>query len=771
MWRLGLGALVCQAALAHEPGTLQGRVKDPTGSPLSGAVVEISGADLKAVLRTVTGADGSFGFRGLAKGRYLVQVKHPGGLGAQRTISTEDVHAATLEFILNASSATVEITGRLGPVNLSELDEPLNHLLGVADSASEGIVTPARLVRRPAQRPGTVLENIPGLVTSQHSGEGKANQYYLRGFNLDHGTDFSIWVAGVPVNLPSHAHGQGYSDLAFLIPELVRSLQFRKGPYAAEDGDFSAAGSARLAYVHALDRPFVELQGGSGGYRRGLFAGSVKAAGGDILGAVEVLGNEGPWVRPDAFRKANGVASFAWAAGEDRFDLTAMAYSGRWNATDQVPRRAVEHGLIGRFGSLDPTDGGASRRASLSGSWQRSEDSGSTRIEAYVLRYSLDLSSNFTFFLDDPVRGDQFQQRDRRTVWGLRASRRWSGSFGAALSDTEIGLQFREDDIAQVGLFHTQARRVLETVRDDAARQSATALYLQNKVQWSEQVRTTLGLRADRYRFDVRSRTPSNSGTETASLLSPKAGLVFGPWRDTELYLSAGWGFHSNDARGATLRVDPKTGDPARRATPIARARGCEFGLRSAFLPAWQATLALWRLDLGSELVFIGDAGGTEASRPSRRSGVEWSNEVQVTPRLFLDADLAWSRARFRDEAPAGNRIPGSVAQVATVGLAFRGSEGRQASLAFRHVGSRALVEDGGIRSKASNLLQGELRWQATDRLQVAAAVFNILDSKASDIDYFYASRLPGEGPEGVADVHTHPVEPRQLRLGLKFRF
>jgi hypothetical protein len=431
----------------------------------------------------------------------------------------------------------------------------------------------------------------------------------------------------------------------------------------------------------------------------------------------------------------------------------------------------VERGLIGRAGAIDPSDGGASRRASLSGSWQRAGDSGTTRLEAFVLRYQLELSSNFTYYLDDPVNGDQFQQRDRRVVSGLRASRRWSNALGEILSDTEAGFQVRNDNIAQVGLFHTKDRQVLDTIRDDSVLQSSTAFYVQNRIQWSGLVRTMAGLRGDRYRFEVRSRDPRNSGNATSGLLSPKAGLVLGPWKDTEVYLSAGWGFHSNDARGATLRVDPRTGARADRVTPIVRAKGYEVGVRSAFLPAWQTTLALWRLDLGSELVFSGDAGSTEPSRPSRRMGVEWTNEVQVTPGLFLDADLAWSSSRFRDGGPAGDRIPGSVGVVASLGLAFQASNAVQGNLRLRHVGARPLVEDGRVSSRASNLLQGEARWQATPSIQLTVSLFNALDSRASDIDYYYSSRLPGEDPRGVEDVHTHPVEPRQVRAGLKVRF
>ncbi|HET8716012.1 MAG TPA: TonB-dependent receptor, partial [Holophagaceae bacterium] len=586
---------------------------------------------------------------------------------------------------------------------------------------------------------------------------------YLRGFDLDHGTDLAVSLAGLPLNLPSNAHGQGYADLNPLIPELVRDIQYEKGPSFAEAGDFSAAGAVRVDYVHALDRPLVQVETGADGYRRFLAAGSIQAGQGDLLAAVELMGNEGPWVHPDGFRKANGLLRWSWAGATDTVELTAMAYSGRWNSSDQIPQRAVEEGVINRFGEINPTDGGSSRRQALLAAWRHAEAGGVTRVEAFLSTYALDLYSDFTYFLDDPVHGDQFHQHDRRTVSGLSASQRWSSAFLGHPMDTEAGLQVRTDNISGLSLSHTEARQELGTTLKDQVVQSTEGLYLENRIQWSAGFRTVLGLREDAAQFTVRSGTAAPGGQAHASITSPKASLVFGPWRDTELYLSCGQGFHSNDARGVVAPEDP--------ATPLVKARGEEIGLRSSLLPRWQATVAVWRLDLDSELTFGGDDGTTSPNRPSRRQGVEWSNEVHVTDRLTLNADLAWSTARFTVHDPIGDEVPQAIAGAAILGLSWKAMDTLRFSALDRWFGPRTLLEDGSVKSQASHLVQVQARWQATPSLALTLEVFNLFNAEASDIDYFYASRLPGEPASGVEDVHFHPAAPREWRLGMAWRF
>ena len=639
-------------------------------------------------------------------------------------------------------------------------------LAGEADAASQGTVDDEQLENRPLLRPAEVLEVVPGVVVTQHSGSGKANQYFLRGINLDHGTDFAVHVDGMPVNLPSHGHGQGYADLNFLIPELVEHIHYRKGPYYADEGDFSAAGAAHLHLKRSIEPGLADIKLGSYGYRRGLFGGNRSIEGGNLLGALELGRDDGPWQNPEKLRKVNGVLRYARGDDKNGFTLTGMAYASRWNSTDQIPLRALDAGRIDRFGAVDPTDGGRSSRYSLSTQWAKGDPDKSTRAGAYVIYSRLKLFSNFTYFLNDPVNGDQFEQVDRRTIAGGEASHTWHTPFGGREIEHTMGIQLRNDNVAEVGLHDTVARQRRSSVRDDSVRQTSAGLYYLNTITWVPWLRSNAGLRADTYRFRVDSDNPLNSGKASASLASPKLGLVLGPWSDVEYFVNYGYGFHSNDARGTTISVDPATGAPAGRVSPLVRAKGGELGLRAAPFSGVQTAVALWRLDVDSELLFVGDAGTTEPSRPSRREGVEWASYFKPLRSVTADFDVTLSRSRFKDEDPAGNYIPGATNRTASGGLTY--SEGRwSGGLRLRYFGPRPLIEDNSERSGSSTLVNAKLGYAATKQIRFGIEVLNLFDRQVDDITYFYTSRLQGEPAAGVADKHFHPAEPRTLRLSL----
>ena len=678
--------------------------------------------------------------------------------------------AAALVAGLPAAAAIAAGTATRDAIVVRPEDEGL---AGDADAASQGTVDGEQLENRPLLRPAEVLEVIPGLIVTQHSGTGKANQYFLRGFNLDHGTDFAVHVDGMPVNMPSHGHGQGYADLNFLIPELIEHFHYRKGPYYADQGDFSAAGAAYLELKRSLPAASAELSAGGYGYRRTLLSGSREAGDGSVLGALELGGGNGPWNNPEKLRKLNGLLRLSQGTERNGFTLTGMAYSARWNATDQIPLRAVDAGTLPRFGAVDPTDGGRASRASLSAQWIRTGDASTTTASAYVVRSRLDLYSNFTYFLDDPVNGDQFEQVDRRTVAGGDVTHKWRGAFDGLPMTHTLGARLRTDDIGQVALFNTAARQRIGTVRDDAVRQTSLGLYYQNSTTWSRWLRSELGLRADTYRFRVNSDTPANSGRAADSILTPKLGLVMGPWKNVEYFANYGHGFHSNDARGATIAVDPATGAPAERVKPLVRAKGGELGLRAAPLRGLQTSVALWRLDIASELLFVGDAGTTEPSRPSRRQGVEWANFYKVTPQLTADADLTLSSARFVGDDPAnpGHRVPGAADKTLSAGLTYGGETGWNGGLRLRYFGPRPLVTDGSQRSGASALVNARIGYAVNRQFRLALEVLNLFDRKVDDITYFYTSRLAGEPAAGVADKHFHPIEPRTLRFAATISF
>ena len=645
-------------------------------------------------------------------------------------------------------------------------------LIGRASSASEGLVGAVDLRARPILREGELLETVPGLIVTQHSGDGKANQYFVRGFNLDHGTDFLTRIEGVPLNMPTHGHGQGYTDLNPLIPELVDFLDYKLGVHHAELGDFSSAGGAQFHLVDSLARPFATAEYGENGLARLAAGGSRRTGAATLLLGGEAKAYDGPWDRPQELQKLAGVARLSWARGASRLSLLGMAYRNRWNASDQIPRRAVAQGVISRFGQLDSTSGGDAARYSLSGSWRRLGARSTQEVQLYGVHSDLDLYSNFAYFLDDPEGGDQFAQWDRRTILGANVTHAQALEAGGVAHEVTLGLQARGDFIGDVGLARTVARERVATVRDDRVRQTGAGLFAAVESAWRPWLRTVLGARADGYAFDVRSDRAENSGDRTAGIVSPKASVVLAPTRATELYLSGGYGFHSNDARGTTIRVDPLSGEAASRVDPLVRSRGAEVGLRATPLPNLRSTVALWALRLDSELVFVGDAGATEPSAESRRSGVTFANFWRPIPALSIDADLSLARARFAGVPDGEAHIPGALERVIAGGVTWLPSErGAFGAVRLRHFGAYPLIEDNSVRADPSTLVNADVGYLLRSGLRVQVSVLNLTDSRADDIQYFYASRLPGEASGGVEDVHFHPVEPRQVRASLGWRF
>jgi hypothetical protein len=646
-----------------------------------------------------------------------------------------------------------------------------DNAVGTSDAASQGVIEAGLLRSRPALRPGEILEFVPGVIVTQHTGDGKANQYFLRGFNLDHGTDFATSVNGMPTNLPTHAHGQGYSDLNFLIPELVQRVEYRKGPYYAKGGDFSLAGAADIAYRTGFDRPFLDVGIGQRGFRRHVAGGSTDLGSGrTLLGAFEVMGHDGPWVVPQGLKRHNGVVTLSGVGDSSSWQLSFMGYRAKWTATDQVPERLLNAPGFNRYGSLDPTAGGDTSRHSVSGQWSHNDAQGGVwRAQAYVVRYAMDLYSNFTYALERPAAGDQFAQKDARTVWGGQFSYAMSHGLFERIARSELGLQWRTDK-ARVGLYDSVARRITEVVREDDVQQTLVGVYAQNVLEWTPWLRSIAGVRVDHKRAQVDALSLTvNGGRAQDSKASPKLSLILGPWRKSEFFVNAGTGFHSNDARGATIRLDPRSGESAQRVPLLVAGRGAELGFRTEAIPGLQSSLALWGLKLESELVYVGDAGATEASRASSRRGVEFNNRYTPVQWLLIDADFAWSRGRFDN----GDRIPNAVDRVASMAVTLRDLAHWTTSLQWRYLGSGPLVEDNSVRSRPSSTLNTRITrglpglGRQTD---ITLDIFNLTDRRVNDIQYFYESRLPGD-PAPVADRHVHPAEPRTFRLSLRWGF
>jgi TonB dependent receptor/TonB-dependent Receptor Plug Domain len=680
-------------------------------------------------------------------------------------------------------------------------------MLGVAASAGQGTTGAAQLADRPILRSGEILETVPGVIITQHAGGGKANQYFLRGFNLDHGTDFAVFLDDMPLNLPSHAHGEGYSDMNVVIPEFVQRVNYEKGPYYADVGDFGSAGSAHLDFYKTLPQDFVTLEGGMYGYERGVFGVSQKLGPGNILYGGEAYHDDGPWVNPDDYRKFNGILAYSQGDDANGFSVTARGYYGVWNSSDQIP---ASFGSTNFFGAINPTDGGDSQRYSLQAEWHRADAHSETKITAYAFYYDLDLFSDFTYFLTDTTLGDQFEQQDQREVAGIDARHtllnQW---FGHDVENT-FGLQIRNDWINN-GLYQTENRVRVNKTNTDAADQpgglfanglTSTTLpyntdvnrltdtqagfYVENKIQWAEKFRSVAALRGDLDYFDDTSlSTPANSGTASTFLPSPKLSLIFGPWKKTEFYLQGGYSFHSNDGRGATQSLEPISADnpnpntPSTKIPALIQTRGAEIGVRTLVVPELQSTFSLWYLRSDSELMQDGDTGGTSASQqPSDRYGIEWGNFYALTKHLAFDLDAADSIARFTsvdvdDAAPGssgGDHVPEAVGLVISSGLTLHDFHGFSSSLRLRYFGPRDLTSDGLYKSSETILLNAEAGYQFNKTWRISAEFLNLLDRHDHDIDYAYESRVTPAAAAAFQEVY-HPVEPFQVRVGLTARF
>lgn len=674
--------------------------------------------------------------------------------------------------------------------------------------ASQITVSGEELRARPVARPGELLEAVPSVIVTQHSGEGKANQYFLRGYNLDHGTDLAIIVDDVPVNMRTHAHGQGYADLNWLIPETIGMMEVRKGPYFSDEGDFSAVGSVHIGLIDRTTKGLAQMTAGSFGYTRSLGMDSVKLGDGSLLIAGEAGTYNGRWDNPDDVRKLNGLVRYSQGTATDGVSVTGMAYANKWNSTDQVPQRAITSGMLDRFGTEDPSDGGNTNRFALSARMAQSDDRGSWKANAYVVKSELDLFNNFTYFLKDAMLGDQFHQHDDRLMAGANVARTLNGSLAGLPMETTFGLQSRYDAI-DLALTDSVQRGFLSNIRSDNVSEGSLGLYVQSTVHWTDWLRTTVGWRGDYYAADVTSLlNANNSGHANATIGSPKFRLALGPFNKTEFFVGAGYGMHSNDARGATTTEDPV--DPTAKLTPaplLVRTKGAEIGLRSRIIPDLDSSLSVFLLDQDSEIVFNGDAGDTSASRPSRHYGFEWTNHYRPKPWMDIDADVAMTHARFvgydSDQAAVyasltgypeaqignapGNCIPNAPAMVASAGITLGERTGWFGALRWRYLGSSPLTEDNAFRSQPTSVVNARLGYGADNGWRIQLDVLNLFNARANQITYAYGSLLKTDtlynlcypiqtAPtavcrNGVMDYVLHPVEPLAVRVTVSGRF
>ena len=643
------------------------------------------------------------------------------------------------------------------PTHADQLQEVVifargENLIGKAAAASEGAVGGADLSVRPLLRVAELLEVVPGLIAAQHSGSGKANQYFLRGFNLDHGTDFTTYIDDVPMNLRTHGHGQGYLDLNGLIPEIVERVDYRKGPYRADVGDFSLAGASFMSTLERLDAPFIALESGQYGWQRVAGGGTLGVGGGDLTLVGQWKTYDGPWQLPEHLKHESAWGKYTHPTPLGALEVTLSGYHATWDPTEQIPERAIGTPVCAdAFCALDRTAVGETTRWVASGRLIGDD----WRATMYAQSYDWHMSS-------DPTYDFQINQLDRRTVYGGRYQREFVKQDHFTVN---AGVEGRYDDIARVGLQHLENGVFVENLGRYGIRESSLAPYVEASWNPVEPLRFLAGGRADFYSFNVTSKQDGYpSGDQSARIFSPKLGAAYALNSRVELYANWGRGFHSNDGRGVAAPLpgnDPVPG--------LVRGEGKEAGARFQ-VGNFTLTTTYWWLDVGSELKFVGDSNSVQPSTPSKRRGYELVGFWRPMKWLAMDAVWTGSHARSQDN-PGAEFIPGAIEGAGELGISAVQPRW-EASVRLRYLGPYPLIEDNSLRASAETMINLRGAWKFP-HLTVYAELLNALNDQGKDIVYYYATHVAGLDPEGVeVDGRvSRAEEPRTVRAGIKYQF
>lgn len=753
--------------LAQNTGAIRGFVADSvSGQRIPGLSVRLQSPTGPAPAGTATDALGNFRLSGLAAGTYTVKAAGLGYGARTQTVTLTAGETQTISFSLPTISLNLSEVTVAQPRDVNQSLAAISHI---------------DQVLRPVNSAQDLLRLVPGLFIAQHAGGGKAEQIFLRGFDADHGTDFAVSIDGLPVNMVSHAHGQGYADFHFVIPETVDQLRVYKGPYTARFGDFATAGAGEFTTKTSLDRSQVKLELGQFDTRRALVML-------DLLGhnqhhlfskkpesayvAAEYNFTNSYFDQKQHFKRFNGLAKYTGQL-TDRTSLTLLGshFTSSWDASGQIPERGVREGLISRYGSIDPTEGGSTDRTNASVVLTTGLPHDAVlRQQAYYSKYDFSLYSNFTFFLQDPVNGDGIQQLDDRHLFGYTATYDRDTQLGSRNLHSTLGVGTR-NDFSNLALRHTVRRNVLDTITAGKLYERNINAYLDETLNLTEDLTVNASVRADVFTFDFRgqlydtatARLAPLRGRTTKARVSPKLNLYYQITPNTQLFARSGFGFHSNDARGV---IRGTSGDNV-----LPRAIGYEVGSTFKPLPSLVVNTALWALHLQDELVYIGDAGEVESTGPTRRFGVDVSARYQLTSAFFADLDFNYNHGR-QVQAPAdANYIPLAPSFTSTGGLTYKQPSGFNASLRYRYIDDRPANDDGSITAKGYFLLDAVVRYTRA-RFEIGATAENLLNVKWNQAQFATETRLPNE-PLGtsVDELHFTPGTPFYLKLNASVFF
>ncbi|MCB2376154.1 TonB-dependent receptor [Hymenobacter sp. BT635] len=741
-------SLLSTAALAQTTisGGIRGIITDSTsGQRLPGVGIRLEGQPGG----TASDALGAFRLDNLPAGTYVLRATALGYRSPGVTVTV----AAGATQTMNLRLAGVALN--LSEVTVSQPRDP---------NQSLATITQIDQVLRPLNSAQDLLPLVPGLFIAQHAGGGKAEQIFIRGFDVDHGTDFNVSVDGLPVNMVSHAHGQGYADFHFTIPETVEALKVYKGPYTARFGDFATAGAGEFSTKTSLANSVAKLELGQFDTRRALLMLDLLPQGKHLLSqhtesaylATEYSFTNSYFDAQQHFNRFNGLAKYTGLlSGRTSLMVLGSHFTSRWDASGQVPERAIRDGRISRFGSIDPSEGGRTDRTNATAVLTTTLPHDAVlRQQAYFVNYNFNLYSNFTFFLDNPENGDEIQQNEQRNVYGYTGTYERTSRLGSRTLRSVLGIGTRLDDV-DLALRQTVNRAVRDTIVSGRVYEQNFNAYLDETLPLTERLTLNAALRVDYFRFAFQEqRDAAQSGRAGKGRVSPKLNLYYDLTPSVQLFARSGFGFHSNDARAVVL-------SPGANVLP--RAIGYEVGSTFKPVPSLVVNTALWALHLQDELVYVGDGGFTESAGRTRRYGADLSLRYQLTRTLFVDADLNYNHGRLVEAHPDSNRIPLAPTFTSIGGLTLKQPSGLSASLRYRHLNDRPANEYNSVRARGYFLFDALVSY-THGRFQVGASAENLLNVEWNQAQFDTQSRLPGEGAEGVSELHFTPGTPFFLK-------
>lgn len=730
--------LFLSSVYALAQGTIEGTVRDENNEPLIGAHIVLRDTDKGAV----ADESGKFRLINIKAGKYQADISF-------LSFTTQTV------FIEVNNNQTVhsEIKLKAGEIQLADVtvsafhDRPVNTLSQVD------------IKFRPINTSQDILRMVPGLFIAQHAGGGKAEQIFLRGFDADHGTDINVEVDGLPVNMVSHAHGQGYADLHFLIPELVSYVDFDKGPYFADKGDFSTAGYVAFQTKNRLDRNFIKMEGGSFGSARAVAGVNIpmKDNKTNAYIASEFFRSDGYFLSNQKFNRFNFQSKFNRQINSNtRLSATLTAFASNWNASGQVPDRAVENGEISRYGSIDPTEGGNTRRFNAYVKLIRQFNNGaSLENQVYAVKYNFSLFSNFTFFLKDSINGDQINQLESRWVYGYKTHYTQTSSLWGKNLKTELGGGFRYDRVDNIALIHTVKRMFLNDIKRGDIAEGNVNGFASETLSLTNKLSINGALRFDYFHFsyDDKLSAVTTNGVDKA-VVSPKININYQATSEINLFVRTGSGFHTNDARVVVAQSGRQT---------LPKAYGSDIGVDIKVTPKLLLHTALWRLDLAQEFVYVGDDGIVEPSGKTKRQGIDVSIRQQINSWLFLDGDLNLTKPRFKSEPARENYVPLAPIITSIGGLSFRRTNGFNGSIRYRYMGNRPANEDNTVIAKGYMIADAILNYTRAG-FEIGMSIENIFNRKWKEAQFDTQSRLQNEAVP-VSEIHFTPGTPFALKL------